>query len=128
MNQTVSKQTRILAVALTARGFGYCVMENQVILECGNKGVKGNKNLQSVSKIEKLMKQFLPNALVLQDVSGANSRRAPRIKALHQQVIGLAAKQKCRVVLFTGEKLSLIHISEPTRQAEISYAVFCLKK
>src|SRR5678810_1346636 len=25
-------------------------------------------------------------------------------------------------------QLSLIHISEPTRQAEISYAVFCLKK
>src|SRR5674476_148051 len=28
----------------------------------------------------------------------------------------------------TGKPLSLIHISEPTRQAEISYAVFCLKK
>ena len=27
-----------------------------------------------------------------------------------------------------GRYLSLIHISEPTRQAEISYAVFCLKK
>ena len=27
-----------------------------------------------------------------------------------------------------GFELSLIHISEPTRQAEISYAVFCLKK
>src|SRR5665213_3952433 len=27
-----------------------------------------------------------------------------------------------------GLALSLIHISEPTRQAEISYAVFCLKK
>ena len=27
-----------------------------------------------------------------------------------------------------AEDLSLIHISEPTRQAEISYAVFCLKK
>src|SRR5674476_1231773 len=26
------------------------------------------------------------------------------------------------------QELSLIHISEPTRQAEISYAVFCLKK
>src|SRR5674476_1487070 len=26
------------------------------------------------------------------------------------------------------QSLSLIHISEPTRQAEISYAVFCLKK
>ena len=31
-------------------------------------------------------------------------------------------------ILAPGEKLSLIHISEPTRQAEISYAVFCLKK
>ena len=29
---------------------------------------------------------------------------------------------------FSVEFLSLIHISEPTRQAEISYAVFCLKK
>src|SRR5665213_1242365 len=27
-----------------------------------------------------------------------------------------------------GQYISLIHISEPTRQAEISYAVFCLKK
>ena len=30
--------------------------------------------------------------------------------------------------LLTLSQLSLIHISEPTRQAEISYAVFCLKK
>src|SRR5678810_1241205 len=28
----------------------------------------------------------------------------------------------------TALHLSLIHISEPTRQAEISYAAFCLKK
>src|SRR5678809_373661 len=28
---------------------------------------------------------------------------------------------------FADFYLSLIHISEPTRQAEISYAVFCLK-
>src|SRR5450756_2658786 len=30
--------------------------------------------------------------------------------------------------LVTVEKLSLIHISEPTRLGMISYAVFCLKK
>ena len=29
---------------------------------------------------------------------------------------------------YKTDYLSLIHISEPTRQAEISYAVFCLKK
>src|SRR5678809_976477 len=32
----------------------------------------------------------------------------------------------CSPALPRGESLSLIHISEPTRQAEISYAVFCL--
>ena len=32
------------------------------------------------------------------------------------------------IIDLVDEKLSLIHISEPTRQAEISYAVFCLKK
>ena len=31
-------------------------------------------------------------------------------------------------VKYEDSDLSLIHISEPTRQAEISYAVFCLKK
>src|SRR5665213_3869052 len=38
-------------------------------------------------------------------------------QALHTQVDSYVLTQ-----------LSLIHISEPTRQAEISYAVFCLKK
>src|SRR5665213_4426168 len=32
-----------------------------------------------------------------------------------------------RLDILTAVYLSLIHISEPTRQAEISYAVFCLK-
>jgi Holliday junction resolvasome RuvABC endonuclease subunit len=105
MNQTASKQIRIAAIALTARGFGYCVMENQVILESGNKGVNGNKNLQSVSKIEKLLKQFLPSVLVLEDVNATDCRRAPRIKALHRQVIELAAKYKLKVTLLSGNLL-----------------------
>ena len=33
-----------------------------------------------------------------------------------------------RFFIVSNRTLSLIHISEPTRQAEISYAVFCLKK
>ena len=32
------------------------------------------------------------------------------------------------VMLYAVVKLSLIHISEPTRRTPISYAVFCLKK
>src|SRR5674476_1486079 len=40
-----------------------------------------------------------------------------------------ATPSRCKQALIHdgAEALSLIHISEPTRQAEISYAVFCLK-
>ncbi len=41
---------------------------------------------------------------------------------------GEARKRGEQTGLDTPVVLSLIHISEPTRQAEISYAVFCLKK
>ena len=107
MNQTTSEQIRILAIAPSARGFGYSVMEGPAILECGNKGTKGNKNLQAISKIEKLMKQFLPGVLVLPDVNAKGCHRAPRIKALHRQIVELAAKQKCKVALFSGKSLRM---------------------
>ena len=43
---------------------------------------------------------------------------------------GIAAQDVQEVIMgcVLPAGLSLIHISEPTRQAEISYAVFCLKK
>ena len=42
--------------------------------------------------------------------------------------VGLSSAAVYYCVRAAGARLSLIHISEPTRQAEISYAVFCLKK
>jgi hypothetical protein len=112
MNQNTSKQIRILAIALTARGFGYCVKEGEVILECGYKGAKKNKNGRSVSKIEKLLNQFLPSVLVLQDVNATGCRRAPRIKTLHQQIIELAAIRKIKVSLLSGKALRITLVGD----------------
>src|SRR5665213_2865753 len=49
----------------------------------------------------------------------------------HQKRTCLSAKARLAKIFprrHSVMRLSLIHISEPTRQAEISYAVFCLKK
>jgi hypothetical protein len=105
MNQSTSKQVRVLAIALSARGFGYSVIEDQNMLESGSKGVKGNKNLNSVSKVEKLMNLFRPSVLVLQDVNAKGCHRAQRIKALNQQVIELEKKRKCKITLLSGKRL-----------------------
>ena len=56
-----------------------------------------------------------------------------RIDTLFKAVLELKTVDECRrfftdLCTISELKLSLIHISEPTRQAEISYAVFCLKK
>ena len=56
--------------------------------------------------------------------------RGKPVKAEHEGMvhfIGIVALMVLMVIV-TFNDLSLIHISEPTRQAEISYAVFCLKK
>ena len=51
------------------------------------------------------MNHFLPSGLVLQDLDATGCRRAPRIKALHRQVVGLAEQHKCKVTLFSGKQL-----------------------
>ena len=55
-------------------------------------------------------------------------RKETRRKILHWLLILLCVVLVIVFAVLIVLNLSLIHISEPTRQAEISYAVFCLKK
>src|SRR5678815_2170894 len=55
----------------------------------------------------------------------SSSAGAPYVMAPHGSVV---AGSFLAMFSAAGLKLSLIHISEPTRLLSISYAVFCLKK
>ena len=50
------------------------------------------------------------------------------LKAISRGRITARQIESARRAMTRHIKLSLIHISEPTRQEAISYAVFCLKK
>jgi hypothetical protein len=114
MNQTTSKHFRILAVALSAKGFGFVVMEGQkTIIECGGRVADGDKNAQSLAKLEKLLDFYRPGVLVLQDVEAKVSRRAPRIKTLNRQIKRLAEKQKIEVKLISGKQLRSLLLGNP---------------
>ena len=57
--------------------------------------------------------------------------RSPRDGRFIEEIGTYDPNQDPSVIKFDEEaakKLSLIHISEPTRRTPISYAVFCLKK
>ena len=114
MNQTTSKHFRILAIALSARGFGFVVMEGQkTIIECGGRVADGDKNAQSLAKTIKLLNFYRPDVLVLQDVEAKGSRRYPRIKTLNRQIKGVAEKQKVEVKLISKKQLRSLLLGNP---------------
>ena len=114
MNQKASKHFRILAVALSARGFGFVVMEGQkTIIECGGRVADGDKNTQSLTRMKKLLNFYRPGVLVLQDVEAMGSRRAPRIKTLNRQIKGAAEKRKIEAKLISGKQLRRLLLGNP---------------
>lgn len=106
------KHFRILAIALSTRGFGFVVMEGQnSLIEWGVKVVDGDKNMQSLARVEKLIAFYQPGVLVLQDVEDKGSRRGPRIKTLHRQIIRTAGKHKLKVASLSRIQLRRLLLS-----------------
>jgi Holliday junction resolvasome RuvABC endonuclease subunit len=113
MNQINPKHFRILAIAPSTRGFGFAVLEGQeTLVDWGGKTVKGDKNVQSLAKVEKLIAHYQPGALVLEDASAKGSRRSPRIRKLSQQIIKMAANRKVSVKLFSRDQVMKTFITD----------------
>src|SRR5665213_2149491 len=76
--------------------------------------------------------RFPKMVLYVNDIdSAATHWKGVFLAGTDKGVSRLTLAEEAIVIPDRGEgklELSLIHISEPTRQAEISYAVFCLKK
>jgi Holliday junction resolvasome RuvABC endonuclease subunit len=114
MEKISSKQFRILAVALSFRGFGFVVMEGEkTIIECGGRVAYEDKNAQSIAKLEKLLNFYRPGVLVLQDVEAKGSRRAPRIKTLNRQIKAAAEKRKIQVKLISKKQMRNLLLGDP---------------
>jgi Holliday junction resolvasome RuvABC endonuclease subunit len=86
---------------------------HKTIIECGGRVAHGDKNAQSITKMEKLFNFYRPAVLVLQDVEAKDSRRAPRIKTLNRQIKVMAEKQKIQVKLFSGKQLRSLLLGNP---------------
>jgi Holliday junction resolvasome RuvABC endonuclease subunit len=65
--------------------------------------VQGNKNTNSLAKVEELIAHYQPGVLVLQDTE--DSWRSTRIKALSRKIIAMAATRKVNVKLFSRDQV-----------------------
>jgi len=106
MKKLPPKYPRILTIAPSTRGFGFALVEGlDMLVDWGVKSVKGDKNAQSLMKVEELIVRYKPEVLVLQDTSIKQSRRSERIQILSKQIISLAATRKVSVALFSREQV-----------------------
>src|SRR5689334_7610146 len=99
MNTINPKYPRILAIAPSARGFGFAVHEGQdTLVDWGGKQARpGNKNAWCLAEVEKIIAHYKPEVMVLENLSTKDSKRSPRIRALSRRIIALAARYKARV-------------------------------
>ena len=68
IKRTISKQIRVLAIAPSTRGVGFAILEGQgTLVDWGVKSVSGDKNIQSLAKVEELIALYRPGVVALQD-------------------------------------------------------------
>lgn len=104
MTQSIPTYPRTLAIAPSARGFGFAVMDGfDALVNWGVKGASGNKNQETLKKVRLLIEHYDPELVVMSDLD--SSRRAPRINRLHRQLVQLIGDQGVKIVHFPIERV-----------------------
>lgn len=81
---------RVLALAPTARGIGFAVLEPcEKLAAWGVKSVTGDKNASSLEKIRALIVQYRPESVAVEDFD-SNPLRSKRVRALGLEISKLA--------------------------------------
>lgn len=82
----------ILAIYATSRGFAFVVFEGpESPFDWGVRDVRNpSRNRKCVEAIEKIIEQYQPGILVIEDTSDRLTRRTARIRRLYQSLMHLA--------------------------------------
>jgi hypothetical protein len=100
MRLTNDKDSRILAIDPTTRGFGFAVLEGpDQLVDWGVKSLKKKSCQEHFEKVQKLIECYSPTTIVFMHPN--NSRRCPRIKDLLNALADLRGdtpRLRCRMV------------------------------
>ena len=83
---------RVLSIDPSPSGFGYVVMEEpQDVIDYGTKTVKGDKNFQSLKRVQELIKYTCPHVIVVEDINKKSTQRRERTRRLIRDITKLAS-------------------------------------
>jgi len=105
---------RLLAVALTSRGFGYAVLEGELsLIESGHSCMSGpKKNALTLAKVKKLMAMYQPGFMVLHSSGDSQRPRTKRLRTLYREIVGLAARENLAVEFVSDSELRCLLVDK----------------
>ena len=104
-NKNHSQPDRVLGIAPSTRGLGFAVMEGEALVDWGIKTANNSKNERSLSNVANLIEHYRPSVIVLENCKVKGSRRAPRIQALHVDIIARAKHDKVMIKLLSRKRM-----------------------
>ena len=106
MKDKQADEALILSVFPSVRGFGFALFHGAWIpIDWGFRHVEGDKNQACLEKVAKLIDEYAPDVLLLEDHAGEGSRRSPRIEALIDNMAALAAKKGIAVARYSRAEI-----------------------
>lgn len=101
------RHTLVLAVYPNTRGFAFVLFEGPLApVDWAVVETRGEKkNEQCLKRVGQLFERYTPDALVLQKVGAAGTRRARRIQALNEEIYGLAVEQGIEAFAFSRNEV-----------------------
>ena len=101
MKRPLVNSTRVLAIDPFSRGFGFVVLEGKDdLIDWGLKIWRlqaGNRNTWCLKQAGRLIDQYQPAVVVLENITGKRSRRGLRVQELIRKMLALAQEHKIRV-------------------------------
>lgn len=74
---------RVLAIHLGSRGFGYAVLESpHIIIDWGSKSIRKGRTRTALAKAARLLDQYSPDVLVVEDTQSKCFSRRKRVAQL----------------------------------------------
>ena len=96
----------VLAIFPTRTGFGWALFESALSpVAWGTATVTDNKHLRSLARVEKLIRRYQPDVLILEQFDGKPSRRSVRIRKLCRAIMSLADTRGVTVRIVTREEI-----------------------
>ncbi|MCW5976482.1 MAG: crossover junction endodeoxyribonuclease RuvC [Bryobacteraceae bacterium] len=102
---TTSTGTRILSIDPTSRGFGFAIIEGgSRLIDWGVVHATTDKHRKSLDRVLKLIDQYRPRVLVMEDVR-RGSRRGARARRLLSSIETLVERRGMKVKRVTQRKV-----------------------